>query len=819
MDTEWIVVLEAYDESGTAPIEVAALQRLMQELTDARPAALFDPHRYALQVRLTGGAPAEALFVAAARWKSAVGALGLPAWPLCRAEVLTSSEFDRDLETAFSPQPPGQLRWTTEAATPPTFSSEQLLRDAFHDSLTGLANPELFRERLRLALGAQGAPDKGAAVLLLDLDGFARVNERLGHACGDQILAMIATRLLGAVDAGGVVGRLAGDRFAVLLEEGPPHPYPPGAERALAALRMPYTVGVEQVLLTASAGLALGGAGADPDQVLREAGTAMCVAKEAGGDRLTRFEGAMTADISRLAHRVDAVVDRLAYVILLQRAAIAANTCNDLVDAASAVLREVCAHTGWPIGRLYVVADGGDQAVPTDTVVVAGLDGSRAFVHGAPAREQRRGHGLVGGVLATGSPAWRFDLANLYGEEASDVDIDIAGLAAEASIRSALAIPVLVGDDVAAVLEFFSPWDEAPEGSLLEVMAGVASQLSRVVERAGAEAALRQSEQRYRALAESARDAIISVDDHGTIVSWNDAARATFGYSEAAALGQPIAMLSPEHLGGPVGGLLDELAVRAREGGFMDLECRRQDGTGFSAEGWVSSWEADGRRHFTAIVRDVTHRRAVENDLRVSEARFRALVQTSTDAIVVLNPDGSIREHHESLGFLGYAPGANGGRSGLEFLHPDDIGQALEALMGIQAAPGVSAPYEVRVRHADGTWHWVEAVGNNLLDHPDVGGIVVLARNTTNRRQAQEALLETQARWTALFDAFAEKAVVVGHDGTVLRDLTEVTGTSLAGVALDRLAHPEDVGIVADLVLEARLASGPVGPVEARTLD
>jgi len=812
VDTEWVVVLEAYDEGGVAAIDVAALQRLMHELTDSRPASLYDPHRYALQVRLVGGTPAEALFVAVSRWLSAVQVLGLPEWPLCRAEVLTSSEFDRDLEAAFSPEARREVHWAAEPVT--SLPSDELLRNAFHDSLTGLANPELFRERLRMALGAGGAPDHGATVLMLDLDGFAGVNERMGHARGDQILAMVATRLLGSVGAGAIVGRLAGDRFAVLVEEGLPHPRAAGADRALAALRMPYFLGEEQVLLTASGGLASGEAGADPDGVLRKAGTAMCVAKEAGGDRLVRFEPAMTADLSRLAHRADSVVDRLAYVILLQRAAVAANTCNDLVEAASAVLREVCAHTGWPIARLYVTSAGGDRAEPTAAAVVTGVDVCRAFAEEAVPRTQLRGQGLVGTALATGRPAWRFDLAELFGgdEHAGR----LAALAAEASIRSALAIPVLVGDEVAAVLEFFSPWEQAPDGSLIEVMAGVAAQLSRVVERANADAALRQSEQRYRALAESASDAIVSIDDHGLIVSWNDAARATFGYREAAALGQPIAMLSPEHLGGPVHSLTEQLRVRAREGGFMDLMCRREDGSSFPAEGSASTWEADGHTFFTAIVRDVTHRREVENELRASEARFRALVQTSTDAIVVLDPDGSVREHYESMGFLGYVPGANDGRSGLEFVHPDDVGMALEALMGIQASPGVSEPYEMRVRHADGSWHWVEAVGNNLLDHPDVGGIVVIARNTTYRRQAQQALVESKERWTALFEAYAERAVIVRPDGTVVRDLTEGSGPSLDGTGLARYTHAQDAWVVADLLLDATLVRVPVGPVAAR---
>lgn len=798
-------MLEACDESGRTTVGMAALQRLMRELRDAQPIALHDPHRYALQVRLAGVHPAEALVDAVARWGEAVARLGLPDWPLCRAEVLTLEEFDRDLETASArlagPGPPPPPEVAPQEGNP----ADALLRDAFHDSLTGLANQELFRERVRLALG-RPAPGAGVTVLLLDLDGFALVNERLGHARGDQVLAMVAARLRSAVGSDGIAARLGGDQFAVLLDDGPSGPDTPTADSALSAVRDPFVVAGQLVTLTASAGLARGRVGVDPDRLLRDAGTAMCAAKEAGGNRMTRFEPTMHADVTRWERPSDPVLDRLGYVILLQRAAVAANTGNDLVGAAHAVLQEVCAHTGWPVGCLYVTSADGQRVEPAGTRVGQGLDRDPAFAKATSPVTQRRGEGVAGTVLATGRAAWRFDLASL-------VDPDAAAVLGAAAIRSALGFPVLVGDRVAGVLEFYSRWAEPPEGSLVEVLAAVGAQLGRVVERTESHAALRQSEQRYRALAQSASDAIVSVDHAGLIVSWNDAARATFGHPEAEALGQPVGVLAPDHLDGPVEAVVAHLSARADEGCFMELTCRRSDGSPFPAESSISSWEADGRRYFTCILRDVTRRHQVEHDLRASEARFRALIETSADAIIVLGPDGSIREHFEGARFLGYEPGSNSGRSGIEFLHPDDVGVALQALLAMQGLPGLSPAYEFRVRHADGSWRWVEAVGNNLVDHPDIGGIVVTARDITYRRGAQQARLETQQRWAALFDAFAETVAVVGDGGVVL-SVTE--GAVAPGVAVGRLTHPDDAHVLEGLVDAATRTDRPVGPAEAR---
>ena len=172
---------------------------------------------------------------------------------------------------------------------------EELRHNAFHDSLTGLANRSLFGDRVEHALAA-GARSRGrTAVLFLDLDEFKNVNDSLGHAAGDEMLVAVAGRLTGVLRAADTVARLGGDEFAVLID-GPTTEAAAvaAAERILAALAEPIPVGGRAVVAAASIGLALSSAAVTgATDLLRNADVAMYRAKSGGKGRLAVFEPSM----------------------------------------------------------------------------------------------------------------------------------------------------------------------------------------------------------------------------------------------------------------------------------------------------------------------------------------------------------------------------------------------------------------------------------------------------------------------------------------------------------------------------------------------
>jgi diguanylate cyclase (GGDEF)-like protein/PAS domain S-box-containing protein len=171
---------------------------------------------------------------------------------------------------------------------------EQLTRQAFHDSLTGLANRALFRDRLDQALARSARSHHALAVLLVDLDGFKQVNDSLGHDAGDELLVEVAMRFDGVVRPADTLARLGGDEFALLLEGAGEHQAVGVARRLLERLAEPARVGGRDLVMSASVGIVMhpGGVG-DSAELIRHADVAMYAAKDEGHGRHRVFHAGM----------------------------------------------------------------------------------------------------------------------------------------------------------------------------------------------------------------------------------------------------------------------------------------------------------------------------------------------------------------------------------------------------------------------------------------------------------------------------------------------------------------------------------------------
>jgi diguanylate cyclase (GGDEF)-like protein/PAS domain S-box-containing protein len=178
---------------------------------------------------------------------------------------------------------------------------KELNHQAFHDTLTGLANRALFLDRLSHAMDRGDRGTDPVGVLFLDLDDFKAINDSFGHPAGDRLLVAVAERIRASTRPGDTVARFGGDEFAVLVESGAmPEAAEAVAERITEGLAGTFRIHTNDVAMRASIGIALGRRPQEtPDDLLRDADLAMYLAKRNGKGRFEMYRPNMHAEAVR----------------------------------------------------------------------------------------------------------------------------------------------------------------------------------------------------------------------------------------------------------------------------------------------------------------------------------------------------------------------------------------------------------------------------------------------------------------------------------------------------------------------------------------
>ena len=186
-------------------------------------------------------------------------------------------------------------------------AEEQLAHEALHDPLTGLPNRSLLLDRLDVALQRRDRSSGHVAVLFGDLDQFKLVNDSFGHEVGDRLLGLVAQRLSRALRGHDTLARFGGDEFVVLAEglESPAAGHDL-ASRLIASLDEPVNLGVAEVSVGLSVGIAMADDVATPSELIRRADTAMYVAKEGDRPRIAFYDGSVEQhSVGRLSLRTE----------------------------------------------------------------------------------------------------------------------------------------------------------------------------------------------------------------------------------------------------------------------------------------------------------------------------------------------------------------------------------------------------------------------------------------------------------------------------------------------------------------------------------
>jgi len=285
-----------------------------------------------------------------------------------------------------------------------------------------------------------------------------------------------------------------------------------------------------------------------------------------------------------------------------------------------------------------------------------------------------------------------------------------------------------------------------------------------------AEQALRESEERFRAVAESATDAIVAADKSGHITYFNQGAERIFGYAARDVISRPLTLLMPQRFhDAHRQGLARFLTTgEARVvGRTVELVGQRKDGTEFPLELSLASWKARGDTFFTGILRDITERKRAEELLRASEERFHLMVKHVEDyAIFMLDAEGRVATWNAGAERIkGYRADEIIGRHFACFYTPDDVRAGKpERLLQEAVSQGRCEDEGWRVRK-DGSAFWANAVITALRDpHGTLLGFTKVTRDITERTRLEQEIQQHSVALEAAnkeLDAFSYS---VAHD-------------------------------------------------------
>ena len=148
---------------------------------------------------------------------------------------------------------------------------------------------------------------------------------------------------------------------------------------------------------------------------------------------------------------------------------------------------------------------------------------------------------------------------------------------------------------------------------------------------------------------------------------------------------------------------------------------------------------------------------------------FQLLIENALDLIVLLDNQGNIIYNSPSVkSILGYDGNENIGKPAFDLIHPDDLQLVLEAFNRGTNAPGNREDVKLRVLHKDGSWRYFEAVGNNLLQDPSIKGVVISARDVTDRKQIEKKLQSSEEHFRALIENTTDIITIIKTDGEVI---------------------------------------------------
>ncbi len=369
-------------------------------------------------------------------------------------------------------------------------------------------------------------------------------------------------------------------------------------------------------------------------------------------------------------------------------------------------------------------------------IVRAALGGNRTFLHCTRDSDEDESLGMVT-LLADGP----FTFAHLDEE----TRFKATHLRGYHGVRSGAGVIVRTQYGPFGVLLAYCDEERVFAEYELAFLRSTANIVGEAITRARTEQALRKSEARLRQLIATTLDAVITVDRSLNVVEWNQRAEETFGIFASDVIGSPVReSLVDARVLRLFRRAMQQYQQRGRTARLrqrIETMMRNANDSAIPVEITIAPAGRGNDATFTAFVRDISARQRAEHELETREKRFRTIVEKSWSGVVLL--DGELRFTFASSStqhLIGYDEHELIGRSLFDFLHPRETAKARDIFNDIVEHANHETHGELRFRHKDGRWVWLEGFSQNLLHEPSVGAIVLNYRDVSQRKETEKQL-------------------------------------------------------------------------------
>jgi PAS domain S-box-containing protein len=450
-------------------------------------------------------------------------------------------------------------------------------------------------------------------------------------------------------------------------------------------------------------------------------------------------------DITVLKENEELILKRSGLVKLLNDVILVANRSFDVAASVSYAINKMCEYTSWDVGHCFFVS--GDKLVSSG-IWNGNLSTRYLEVKNLTAKtEFRKNEGMPGKCFATSESYWvKLD------ELKSDPQYIRAKQSIAAGLNTGIWVPVIAQKEVAGVLEFFHRDDKPLDNEIFDCIKNIGIELGSMMDRKNFLELISEREKHFKAVADTANESIITVNNSGEIIYANESVETTFGYTPDELINKELTLLMPDKYVSRHTKAFKKRTSSAESsliGKTVELEGKTKNGLVFPIELSLAEWEMNGEKYFTGMIRDISLRKQIENELIDKQKKLEVsqkIAKLGSWEWDVLNDYVSWSDEMFSIYEIKPEEFKSNLRGFLERLHPDDVDEIRKHVEGAIAEKRSFGFFE-RIITPEGKIKTLRSQGEVVTnDKGDVVKLIGTCLDVTEAKLAEERIRESESR-------------------------------------------------------------------------